>query len=696
MTARTNLRTNFRNTPPRRSGKTRPLDVGTLWRLQRLSGLTLAPDGRAAVVSVTTPSMENNQTRTRLWLLPTDARKPRPLTRCGERDGQAAWSPKGDRIAFVARREQEGSKDSTPQLYTIAADGGEAQRHSSFGPGIESFKWLPDGQRVVFSAWVWPGLKGAAAQNKAHKAWTERKESGYVTSDAYYRHWDHNVPMGRVLHLLLLDLASGRVTDLFEGTALELPRDAGGNEVYDVHPDGRCIAFVHDPAAEALQVHRLALSEIELRTRRVQTLVDDAAWDIAGPAYSPDGRQIAVAAANVGLKHTALAQPAVVSLGTKTGKGKAMLRLVAPAWDRSINTPLRWAEDGTALLFSAEDRGRCHLWRYGFDSDSVDVLHEGGWVQGFDLAGDTVVMLADSAVHPARVLARQGHGDPVRLENFNDELLAGVAFGKVAETSITGALGEAVQMWLVFPPGFNLKKKHPVTHVIHGGPFAAAGDTFSWRWNPHIFAAAGHVIAQVNYHGSSGFGFQFRDSLIGRQGELELQDIEAATDWLLQQRWADAQHVFATGGSYGGFLVAWMNGHVAPGRYRAYVCHAGVFDRVATFSADSYSTRPLDLGAKYWEDPAQVAAQSPHTFAAAMATPTLVTHGAQDFRVPDCNGLAYYNTLKAKGVDARLLWFPDENHWVLKPRNSKLWYGEFAAWLVRHSGPRKKFQKVRA
>jgi dipeptidyl aminopeptidase/acylaminoacyl peptidase len=609
-------------------------------------------------------------------------------------------SPRGDRIAFIARREQEDHKDTTPQLYTIAADGGEAQRHSRFGPGIESFKWLPSGRGVVFSAWVWPGLKGAAAQDKAHKAHAERKESGYVTSEAYYRYWDHNLPQGRVLHLLLLDLASGRITDLFEGSSLALPRDGGGNDVYDISPDGRRIAFVHHTAPEAQLAHPMALSEIEIRTRRVTALVDDPAWDIASPAYSPDGRQIAVAAAHVGHKHTALAKPALVTLpraAAQTGKtgraARATLRVLAPDWDRAIDAPLRWAEGGAALLFTAEDRGRCHLWRYGFEQDQVQVQHAGGWVQGFDLAGDTLVMLADSACHPARVLLRQAGGEPRRLDRFNDETLAGVAFGEVRETSITGALGDAVQMWLVFPPGMEpdkAKKKHPVTHVIHGGPFAAAGDTFSWRWNPHIFAAAGHVIAQVNYHGSSGFGFAFRDSLIGRQGELELQDIEAATDWLLQQRWADPQRVYATGGSYGGFLVAWMNGHVAPGRYRAYVCHAGVYDRVATFSADSYSVRPLDLGAKYWEDPARVAAQSPHSFAAAMATPTLVTHGAQDFRVPDCNGLAYYNTLKAKGVDARLLWFPDENHWVLKPRNSRLWYGEFAAWLARHGGAKKK------
>jgi dipeptidyl aminopeptidase/acylaminoacyl peptidase len=208
-----------------------------------------------------------------------------------------------------------------------------------------------------------------------------------------------------------------------------------------------------------------------------------------------------------------------------------------------------------------------------------------------------------------------------------------------------------------------------------------------------VLAAAGRVVAQVNYHGSSGFGFAFRDSLIGRQGELELQDIEAATDWLLAQRWADPKRVCASGGSYGGFLVAWMNGHVPAGRYQAHVCHAGVFDRVATFSADSYTSRPKDLAAKYWEDMPRVLAQSPHNFAGQMRTPTLVTHGAQDFRVPDCNGLAYYNTLKALGVDARLLWFPDENHWILKPRNSQQFYAEFGAWLERHAPVKTKRRK---
>lgn len=674
---------------PTPAKKIRPVTPELLWQLARLGAPSLSPDGRHAVCSVTRYDTERNEGRAALWLLDTTGGAPRQLTACGTRDGQPQWSPRGDRIAFLARREQEGEKDGSAQLYTIAPDGGEAQRVSHFGPGIESFKWCADGRRIVFSAWVWPDAKSVAEQDKRHKAWKERKETGYVTSEAFYRHWDHNVPMGRALHLLLLDLDSGRITDLFAGTGLELPRDGEGATAYDVRPDGRAVAFVHDPAPVPRAGNRLVISELNLRTRRVTALADDKGWEFGAPRYSPDGRCLAALGAHIAKAHTAPSQLVLLEPGRKR-------RVLAADWDHAIDAPLRWSADGRSIAFTAEERGRCHLWRLELGANTPQLLHEGGWVQGWDLAGDTVAVLADSALHPAQLWARRGAGAPVRMESFNNDALANVPLGEVREITVRGALGEDVQVWLTFPPGFDPRRKHPITHVIHGGPFAAAGDTFAFRWNTHAFAAAGHVIAQVNFHGSSGFGHAFRHSLIGRQGELELQDIEATTDWLLQQPWADKSRVFATGGSYGGFLVAWMNGHVAPGRYRAYVCHAGVFDRVSTFSADSYPIRPKDLAANYWEDMPRVLAQSPHASAAHMHTPTLVIHGAQDFRVPDCNGLAYYNTLKARGVDARLLWFPDESHWVLKPRNSLLWYREFAAWLDRHSGPVKAPRKLKA
>jgi len=669
------------------------LDAEVLLQIDRIGGLSLSPDGSHAVSSVSTPNLEDNRSRSALWVLATSGGAPRPLprqlTRCGDRDGQPGWSPRGDSIAFVAKREQQGSKDTTPQLYLIPPDGGEARRVSDFAPGVESFKWFADGKRILFAAWVWPGLKSAAEQNRKHKAWAARKETGYATSQAYYRFWDHNIPQDRVLHLLVLDVKTGRIVDLFQGTDYELARDTDGNAAYDIHPGGKRIVFAHDPAATQLLGNRQALVELTLPGGGFRTLASDADWDIALPRYSPDGTRLAAVAANVGRVHTALGQPALIDLGANPLKKQSgqPWRALGADWDLGVDSLLRWSADGQALVFTAEQRGRRPLWRLDLGSGACDVLVPGGSVQGFDLAADVLVTAADSALHPVRVHALRAGQPPLRVEQFNDDLLRDVALGTVEEVSVTGAMGEPVQMWLTYPPGFDAKRKHSVTHMVHGGPYAASGDSFGYRWNPHVFAAAGHVIAQVNFHGSSGFGHAFAHSLMGRQGELELQDIEAGSDWLLQQRWADPQRLFATGGSYGGFLVAWMNGHLPAwpaGRYRAYVCHAGVFDRVATFSADSWPVRPKDLAAKYWEDMPRVLAQSPHAFAARMDTPTLVIHGAQDFRVPDCNGLAYYNTLKARGVDARLLWFPDENHWVLKPRNSLQWYAEFAAWLQRH------------
>ena len=715
------------NDKSQRMKKLHSLDVDSLWRLQRVGPPALSPDGAQAVCGVTRFDATSGAPSTQLWLLSTLGGGPRQLTACGDKHAQAAWSPQGERVAFVAKRKQAnvggggggggvggvgvGGGDDTPQLYTIAADGGEAQRHGLFAPGIESFKWLPDGRHVVFSAWTWPGLKGAAAQARHYKAFKDRKDTAYVTAEGYYRYWDHNIPQDRVLHLWRLDLASGKATDLFEGSTLQLPREASGSDAFDVHPSGRCVAFVHDPAAMQVAGQPQALTELDLRTRRSRTLVADVAWDIAAPSYSPDGQHLAFIASNVGTTHTA---PLLLGL-LKRGQAWDPTTARGAVWDHSLNAPLRWAADGQSLLFTAEERGRCHLWRHDLASGNFRIQCAGGWVQGFDLAGqgsdEVVVTAADSAMHPVRIHALRGSGalgasgasgalcavgavsPALRLETFNDAELAQLEFGQVQEIEVTGALGQPVQVWLVFPVGFNRRKKHPLLQVIHGGPFAAAGDTFSYRWNAHLLAGRGHVVAQVNYHGSSGFGQAFKESLIGRQGELELQDIEAATDWLLQQPWADKRRVFASGGSYGGFLVAWMNGHIPyteHPRYRAYVCHAGVFDRVATFSADSYTQRPKDLAASYWSDMPRVLAQSPHAFAARMQTPTLVIHGAQDFRVPDCNGLAYYNTLKARGVDARLLWFPDENHWVLKMPNAKMWVQEFLAWLDRHDSKSKR------
>ena len=357
-----------------------------------------------------------------------------------------------------------------------------------------------------------------------------------------------------------------------------------------------------------------------------------------------------------------------------------------------MQAPLLWDDDGAAVRFTAQSLGRQHLWRFDLAARRAEVVVHGGWVQAFDQAGDMIVTLADSVSHPPCLQVHVPGQAPQRIETINDEALAKLAMGHTEERWFKGASASTgkkaqsddVQMWLTFPPGFDAKKSTPLLHLIHGGPHTTFGDAWHWRWNVQAMAAQGYVVACVNYHGSSGFGHAFLDSITHRWGALELLDVEAATDVLLQEPWVDPKRIFASGGSYGGFMVAWMNGHVPVGRYAAYICHAGCFDWTAMFADDAYTWHAKELGAWYWEDMARVHNQSPHAFASAMKTPTLVIHGALDYRVPDAQGLAYYNTLKAMHVPSRLLWFPDENHWILKPRNSRQWYGEFFDWLRAH------------
>jgi dipeptidyl aminopeptidase/acylaminoacyl peptidase len=684
-----------------KKSKPRGITVDDLWKVERLGAPSLSPDGAQAVASLSRYSMDDNKGSTQLWLLSTLGGEPRALTACGDKDGAPRWSPRGDLIAFTAQREQEGSKDKTPQLYLIAPDGGEARRAATVATGVEAFRWLPDGRRLVIVSWVWPDARGSKAQAERHKQFSERKETGYVTSEAQYRYWDHNLPMGRVVHLHLLtpgaDGKPGTVRDLFEGTPYELPRADPGLDHFDVSPDGRRLVFCFDPAPEKRIDGRRALVELELKTGRFTTLAQDADWDFGAPRYSPDGQRIAFGAQHVGRKHTMPDQLAVLDLAS-AASGRPRWEVVSAEWDHAVQAPLAWEADGSALLFAAEQQGRRHLWRFDLADRRAEVVVAGGWVNAFDKAAGTLVTLADSALHPARLTAHLPGEAPRRIERFNDALLAPLRFGKVEEVWVKGANpatgergpgGDAVQMWLTFPPGFDAAKKYPVMHSIHGGPHTGPGDNWHYRWNTQVFAAQGYVVAAVNYHGSSGFGNAFLDSITHRWGALELQDIEAGTDWLLKKPWVDRKRIFATGGSYGGYMVAWMNGHVKPGRYQAYVCHAGCFDWVGMFADDAYTWHAKELGAWYWDDIARVNAQSPHAFAANFRTPTLVIHGALDYRVPDAQGLAYYHTLKALKVDARLLWFPDENHWILKPRNSRLWHEEFFGWLAAHDPGRR-------
>ena len=388
--------------------------------------------------------------------------------------------------------------------------------------------------------------------------------------------------------------------------------------------------------------------------------------------------RIAFLASHRGLKYTMPPQLAVWQ--AQDGRWQ----VESAQWDHAVQAPLQWDDDGQSVLLTAQDRGEQPLWRFDLADRRAERLVPHGWVAGWDKKAGTLAVALEGAGHPPQLWAQLPGQSLRRIERLNDELLRRHRLASSEVVSFEGALGDTVTMRLFYPPGFDPTRPHPVLHLLHGGPHSVYGDNWHWRWNAHVFAAAGHVVACVNYHGSSGWGLAFLDSITHRWGELELRDIEAATDWLLAQPWADRRRLHAAGGSYGGCLAAWLNGAGTPGRYAALVCHAGCWDWQAMYADDAWETHARELGADYWDNAELIARQSPSSLAGQMNTPMLVSHGARDHRVPDAQGLAHYNTLKARGVPARLLWFPDEHHWIDGPRNSRLWYREVLDWLGRH------------
>jgi dipeptidyl aminopeptidase/acylaminoacyl peptidase len=664
----------------------RRITVEDLWKIEHPAQPTLSPDGAQVCVSVTSYDMEENKPRSNLWLLSAFGGEPRRLTQCGDKDGEPRWSPDGSWIAFIAKRPGIGDEkgDDEPQVYLIAPDGGEARRLTQIATGAAAIRWFPDSKKLAFISWVWPEEKGFDRLARRYAKWKDDKVKAHVVEHAAYRWWDRWLSDGRVPRLFTVELATGRMQDLFAGSRYELPAADPASTFYDIAPDGREIAFMFDPAAEKRFDHETHLVALDLRTKRFRTLTSKSLLSHETPRYSPDGRWIALVTQNLRKSPVAMHRLALID------RAKGTLKVAGARWDRSVHAPLEWSADSGAVMYAGEDNARQNLYRWGIDYRTPEVVASGGTVSAFAVAGDAIAFIRNTMSTPPGVFWTAPGMEERRIDRLNDAVMKDLRLGEVREFQVTGWNREKVHMWAIYPPDFDPKKKWPLLHNIHGGPHSVWGDNFHFRWNNHAFAAQGYVVVCVNYHGSSSFGQEFLESIVQELGKQELVDVEAGTDFMLKQGYIDRERLVAAGGSYGGYMVAWMNGHTD--RYKAYVCHAGCFDWVAMFSDDAYYWHPKELGAFYWDNMARVESQNARARVKRMKTPTLVTHGLLDYRVPDSQGLAYYNSLKAKGVPARLVFFPDENHWILKPQNSRLWYREFFAWLKRHvdTGGKKK------
>ena len=669
--------------------KQRLITIDDLWAMKRIGAPALSPDGRLACVAVTRYDMKENESTSQLWLLSTDGKEQRQLTR-GRNDGEPRWSPDGRSIAFISKRRDDKEKDEAPaaRVFVIAADGGEARCVSELETGAQGLRWFPDSRRLAFISWVWPQLKSEKQQNQRRAREKSDKVKATVVENNHYRYWDHWFPRGREAHLMVADITGGATRDVFSGTRFRFPPQEPSADLYDISPDGRELAFTYDFDPDPAAPSFTDIVLFNLKSGKWQCPTEKSGRSEEHPRYSPDGRWISYLSNDYHEAHNDQSRLGVIERAT----GK--LRPLTFKWDRGVNSGVQWSADSSTLYFTAETEHLQPIWRMRLSDARPRELcrgpDNGGCAGEIALSRDgaTLVYLRASRTHPAALFAADGDGSNERpIEHFNRALLDKLHFAKPELMSVKGAQGDTVHLWVLKPPQFDVKKKWPLLQVIHGGPHTCSNDNWHWRWNAQMFAAAGYVVADVNYHGSTGWGQKFVSSIDGDWGWREAADVEAATDLLVQTGWIDKQRILAAGGSYGGYMVAYMNGTIKGRRYKAYVCHAGCYDWVAMMASDGYHWFGRELGAFHWDDEARVLKQSPHHYARNFKTPTLVIHGALDYRVPYQQGLAYYNTLRVLRVPSRLVFFPDENHWILKPQNSRLWYKEFFDWCARWSRP---------
>jgi len=650
-----------------------PFTAEAMWKLKRLGEPAISPDGRHAVIAVTTYDIGQNKGDSDLWLVPTKSGKPRQLTSGIANDSSPTWSPDGELIAFVSKR----GDDKESQIYVIPFDGGEARRVTNVPTGASLPKWFPDSRRIAFVAPVWKDLATWPEMETRMKERADSKMSARVWDKAPFSYFDHFLD-DREPYVYLVGIEGGDPRPVTVASGHSLDVGDADRTSYDISPDGTEIAFASNVDTTGIDPN-FDIFVMPIEGGEARDITTDNPADDFAPSYSPDGRLLAFRQQRIKDFYADR-----VRLMIHERKGDST-RALTGDWDRSADG-LVWSPDSHSLFGAIEDAGTRRVYRFDVDGDAPKAVTGASSFGALAVAGSgpVIIGLRESFSEPptlVSIIARTGAA--TKLTDFNDAALANLSRGKVESVTYKGANGDDVQMWVIYPPNFTPDRKWPVHLLLHGGPHNAMMNATQWRWNAQVFANWGYVTAWHNFHGSSSFGQAWTDSITKDWADLPYQDTIKAAEWFEAQPWVDANRLSAGGGSYGGYLAALLLGKPHP--FKTLVAHAAVYNLYTHVASDFGATK--QRYGEYWQDFERVNRNSPHMFAANFNTPTLIFQGGLDLRVNANNALELFNTLQNRGVPSKLVYFPDENHWVLKPQNSLFWYKTNREWLEKYNKP---------
>jgi len=667
----------------------RPITFDDLIGFGRVSDPQVSPDGEWVAYVVDTYDKASNGRSSRLWLASVEGGENRPLTRTEKRDRSPRWSPDGETLAFLSNR------NGSWQVWTIRPDGGEAMQLTELPVDLASFVWSPDGKWLAFTAEVYPDCHDAArpgAVLECSKKRDEEKEKSSVKAQLFdrlmIRHWNAWYE-GKRSHVFLVPAKTGakatEARDLTPGD-WSVPPYLGGAQEYDFSPDGRELAFArNNDASEATSTNSDVWAvptaggpSTPLGAGEAKRITENPAWD-GTPRYSPDGRWIAyVAMARAGFEAD---RTRLLLYERASGQRKEL----TPGFDNNV-IDYFWAPDSQSIYFTAWVGGYSPIFQVGVGDGAVRAVVEKSTTAGATLTPDgvTLVFARQSFNRPAEIFrANARTGEMSQVSAVNDAALSALEMNAGESFTVAGAGGTTVQSWVVKPPGFDPAKKYPVVVMIHGGPQVPFTDDFHYRWNAQLFAAPGYIVVMPNPRGSPGWGQQFTDEISGDWGGKAYEDILKVVAEVESWPFADKGRMCAAGGSFGGYMVNWILGH--SDRFRCLISHAGVYNLTSEYGATEELWFPeWEFRGTPWTNKEMYERWSAHNFAANFKTPTLVIHGQLDYRVPMEQGLELFTALQRQGVPSKLLYYPDEGHWILKPQNAELWYRTVQEWLATY------------